>query len=77
VEDREGGWERKVDLPKVVSGLGAVTSKDEVAILVDGYYVGGECCGTSRVAQLTDGEEGGITKGREDVGNVCRRRKVW
>lgn len=47
-----------------------MTGDEEVAGSVDGDSVGGKGSSAACVTQLANGEEGGIAKGREEVGSA-------
>ena len=53
-----------------------VWGKEEVVVEMYLDKTGGEGSGTAGVAELANGDVGGITKGREKVGSAGRDRKM-
>ena len=63
-----GLWNRgKVDGPETVGGGRTGTTKKDIAMESDVDLAGGESGGAAGVAELTNGDEGCISKGREEM----------
>jgi hypothetical protein len=73
---RNGWWcNGKGDTPCEISGGGTVAFKEEIGMKVYLDSAGGECSSTTSVAELADGNEGGVSEGRKQMGSTSRDGK--